>query len=66
MAGVNWRSTKFLQTTFVLVAATWLMALLKIDATTYMLLTGAALGNYAHFDVKQKGLSHVGTSNRTD
>ena len=53
---MNFKSTKFIQTSFVLVAATWLTATGKIDGTTYMLLTGAALGNNAHHDVKQKGI----------
>ena len=51
---VNWRSTKFLQTSFVLLSATYLVATPKIDPNTYMLLVGAALGNYAYHDVKQK------------
>jgi hypothetical protein len=51
---VNWRSTKFLQTSFVLLSATYLVATAKIDPNTYMLLVGAALGNYAYHDVKQK------------
>lgn len=53
---MNWTSTKFLQTTFVLVACTYLVATGAIDPNTYMLLSGAALGNYAHHDVKQKGI----------
>lgn len=39
-----------------LVAATWLVALGLVDGNTYMLLTAAALGNYAYHDVKQKGI----------
>jgi len=53
---VNWRSTKFLQSSFVLLSAAYLVGTGKIDGNTYMLLTGAALGNYAYHDVKQKGV----------
>lgn len=53
---LNWRSTKFIQTTFVLVACTVLRGMDAIDDYTYLGVTVAALGNYAHFDTKSKEL----------
>ena len=52
---MNWTSTKFIQTSFVLIASTVLMGLGAIDALAYASVTGIALANYAHHDVKQKG-----------
>ena len=53
---MNWKSTKFIQTSFVLIAAVWLKGLSIIDDYTFGLVIGFALGNYAHHDVKQKGI----------
>ena len=54
---MNWKSTKFLQTTFVLISAVVLVGMNAIDAMAYGTVTTLALGNYAHHDVKQKGVS---------
>jgi hypothetical protein len=54
---MNYKSTKFLQTSFVLLSATALVAFGKIDALAYGTVITLALGNYAHHDVKQKGIS---------
>ena len=54
---MNWRSTKFIQTSFVLITSALLVCTGHVSDNTYMLLTGAALGNYAYHDVKQKVVS---------
>ena len=51
---MNWKSTKFLQTSFVLIATVSLVAFGAIDGTAYVTITAVALGNYAYHDVKQK------------
>lgn len=53
---MNWRSTKFVQTSFVLVAATMLKYHSLIDDYTFGMIIAFGLGNYAHHDVKQKGI----------
>jgi len=53
---VNYQSTKFLQTSVVLVAAFALAWAGIIDGAAYVTVTLGALANYAHHDVKQKGL----------
>jgi hypothetical protein len=54
---MNWSSTKFIQTSFVLIAAVALKWADSIDNYTFGLVIGFALGNYAHHDVKQKGVT---------
>jgi len=51
---INWRSTKFLQTSFVLIASSILVGVGVIDGLAYGSVTTLALGNYAHHDVAQK------------
>jgi hypothetical protein len=53
---MNWRSTKFVTTCFVLCASFVGLMYGVLDATSYVGVTALALGNYAHHDVKQKGL----------
>lgn len=54
---MNWTSTKFIQTSFVLVASTILVSLKLIDPVAYVTVISLALGNYAHHDVKQKRIN---------
>jgi len=54
--GLNWRSTKFAQTSFILVAAVILKGMEVIDDYTFGMVVAFGLGNYAHHDVKQKGI----------
>ncbi len=53
---MNYQSTKFLQTSFVLLAAVWLASKGVIDSVAFGTVTLGALANYAHHDVKQKGM----------
>lgn len=53
---MNYKSTKFIQTSFVLIVSTVLAGLKIIDPVSYVAVTTLALGNYAHHDVKQKGV----------
>ena len=53
---MNWRSTKFIQTSFVLVAAVILKGMEVIDDYTFGMVIAFGLGNYAYHDVKQKGI----------
>jgi len=56
MGGINYHSTKFIQTSFVLVISAVALFHGHLDALAYGTITGVALANYAHHDVKQKGL----------
>lgn len=51
---MNYQSTKFLQTSFVLICAIVAVAFKWIDGLAYGTVTLGALGNYAYHDVKQK------------
>ena len=52
---INYQSTKFIQTTLVILAAIVLVIQGIIEGTAYVTLTLGALANYAYHDVKQKG-----------
>jgi len=58
---MNWTSTKFVTTSFSLVAALYCVANGYIDGTAYVTITLGVLANYAHHDVKQKGLNDGNT-----
>lgn len=51
---MNYQSTKFIQTSVVLLFAMVAVANNWIDALAYGTVTLGALGNYAYHDVKQK------------
>jgi len=51
---MNWRSTKFIQTSFVLIVTFIALMSGKLDAMAYGTVIGVALANYAYHDVKQK------------
>ena len=53
-AGVNWRSTKFVQAAFVQVTGAIALFISKIDGGTYVALSTLALSIYAVADVAQK------------
>lgn len=53
-AGVNWRSTKFIQSAFVQVTGAIALFVAKIDGGTYVALSTLALSIYAVADVAQK------------
>lgn len=53
---MNYQSTKFLQTTLVIVLGTGLLLHGDIEGTGYITLMLGALANYAYHDVKQKGV----------
>ncbi len=54
---MNYQSTKFIQTSAVLIFSTLLLVNGHIDGTQWVTITGVALANYAYHDVKQKGIS---------
>lgn len=54
MRSINYQSTKFIQTTFVLIASVFLAVEGVIESTAFVTVTLGALGNYAYHDVKQK------------
>ncbi len=51
---MNYQSTKFIQTSFVLIATFVGLMNGMLDSTAYVTVTGIALANYAYHDVKQK------------
>lgn len=51
---MNIRSTKFIQTSFVIVFVAFALMMGYLDGLAYGSITGVALANYAHHDVKQK------------
>ena len=51
---MNYRSTKFIQTSFVLGVSAFALFYGYLDALAYGTVTGVALANYAHHDVVQK------------
>ena len=53
---MNYQSTKFFQTTMVLIFAIVAVGNEWIDALAYGTVTLGALANYAYHDVKQKGI----------
>ena len=56
---LNYQSTKFLQTNFVIVFVAIALAMKWIDGLSYASITGVALANYAYHDVKQKGIKNA-------
>jgi hypothetical protein len=56
---MNYHSTKFLQTTLVIIFTMVAVANGWIDALAYGTVTLGALANYAYHDVKQKGKDYV-------
>jgi hypothetical protein len=56
---INFRSTKFLQTSGVLLVNFVALGYGWIDATVYATVTLGALTNYAYHDVKQKGKEYA-------
>jgi hypothetical protein len=55
---MNYQSTKFLQTSLVLVLAFVGLSNGWLDGAIYCTLTLGSLANYAHHDVKQKGIQN--------
>lgn len=53
---MNYQSTKFIQTSVVLLMSVGLLVGAYIDGTQWVTITGVALANYAYHDVKQKGM----------
>lgn len=51
---MNYQSTKFLQTNFVIIFVAIALGMGWIDGLAYGSITGVALANYAYHDVKQK------------
>ena len=51
---MNWQSTKFIQTSFVVIAAYYALINGHLEDTFYVTVTLGALANYAYHDVKQK------------
>lgn len=51
---MNYQSTKFIQTSAVIILGTVLASKGIIEGTAYVTLMLGALGNYAYHDVKQK------------
>ena len=52
---MNYQSTKFWQTNFVIAFSSLALAMGWLDALAYGSITGVALANYAYHDVKGKG-----------
>jgi hypothetical protein len=55
---MNYQSTKFVQTTLVIVFSMIAVANTWIDALAWSTVTLGALANYAYHDVAQKKISH--------
>lgn len=56
---MNYQSTKFLQTTVVIIFTMVAVAFNWIDPLAYGTVTLGALANYAYHDVKQKKVQNV-------
>ncbi len=56
---MNYQSTKFLQTSVVIILSFIALVNGWIDSNAYVTVTLGALANYAYHDVKQKGQKYV-------